>query len=249
MAEHFPDSPAPYRPLKYAEAWQTIAEAPGCIDYQQTLMELAHSTQQACEELVEPPFWAASTDEITYRWHLASEEVIQVALGKEVIDTEDDINLLKQALDIIRDNTLDVEDGTGWHEEGLAFPVIKAATEEEETIDLRNVALSSVQEGRLVSSGRAIYKRWEKAGKPGALTLVVRGIGVVILAGGLATTIADEVFDLHLADKAANVDIMPDSPWPVRIGQATVQCIGVFGGSDRDIDCQVFDVMFGDGTK
>lgn len=95
-----------------------------------------------------------------------------------------------------------------------------------------------------------IYKKWNDADRPGIFAFhyyyLPAYLPVALIAGGFAVAVSDEVLGTHFAEDMANVQVMPDSAWPVRLGQAAIQCVGIEAGAETANECIVFDVLWGD---
>lgn len=95
-----------------------------------------------------------------------------------------------------------------------------------------------------------VRNRWEREGRPGIFEFHYYYLPVAISTslfwGGGIVNVADEVLDTHLTDELANVQVMPDSGWLARSGQAYVQCLGIVGGGEGPYECVIFDFIFGE---
>ena len=54
----------------------------------------------------------------------------------------------------------------------------------------------------------------------------------------------DVIFDTTFADDMANVRVEPEHAWPVRTGQAVIQCIGLEGDGRSPYKCQLPGILF-----
>lgn len=115
--------------ILYPDGWKELLEAPDAIDYQLWLHDLIGLTQRQIPEL-------ALDDITTLRaWLKALEQVADVAIDPEEMENMTQAEIAETTLITLQTNI----ESIGWDEEGVVFTVPNMFTEEEATINLREL--------------------------------------------------------------------------------------------------------------